>query len=197
MLDIKPLLLALLCLSCSSENKPVDPPAEQIPFESEEKTPEPPVELLRECSGEAWTLVSFNLQSGDSDLSRLIGDLSRLPKDVDVWAFQEVDPEWFEALVEAIESWTKQDYEGFISRSGNDDRLMFVYKADRFELELIEELDYINIKGRVRSPLHLGLVSRESNEIVSIVNNHLYRGSTQRATRPGSLTQWLGAPANG
>lgn len=196
MLDFRLLLIVLLCFSCGDGSfKPPSenlPPNEKIPpTQSTQPPSEDPIELFRECSGNTWKVASFNLQSGDSDLDQLIRDMISLGDDVDIWALQEVDPEWFEPLVSALESWSKQELEAFISKSGGDDRLMVVYKSEAFDLDLVEELDYINIKGRVRSPLHLSLSSRISEDTLSVVNNHLYRGSSQgRHDQARLLNAW-------
>lgn len=139
---------------------------------------------------EPLRLISWNVESGDADPEVLATFLSS-QEDIDIWALSEVQgQDWavrFEGAVEEEGS----DFAFEIGTTGGADRLLILYNKDRFESLGAEELDNINIGGRVRAPLVLHLRETATGTEFLIMVNHLYRSRAERRHEQSILlNQW-------
>ncbi|MFW7380728.1 MAG: endonuclease/exonuclease/phosphatase family protein [Oligoflexus sp.] len=142
------------------------------------------------CDGEI-RIGSFNLESGNADIDYLLNDIRKFGQGVDVWGFQEVASVWQEPIVKGLGRLNEAEYRGIMSLTGNENRLMIAYNAERLHLDAFDELDEININGRVRSPLVAMFTEIDSGLQFIFVNNHLYRGSeSSRHEQARRLNDW-------
>ena len=101
---------------------------------------------LAQDACEPLTVITWNLESGDSDIELLAAWIES--QAAHVWALQEVHADWFEMLDEV----TEPNSTGYLSDSGGGDRLAMFYDAERLELVERVDLDALNPGGRVRAP---------------------------------------------
>lgn len=118
-------------------------------------------------------VATWNVESGEADPD-IIAEQMTAYVDVDLWGLTEVenddDAELFELAAEVAR---EAEFERILSVSGNQDRLLILYNADRFELIDTDELDYMNPDNRVRSPLVALLQDRNSGQEFAFMVNHL------------------------
>lgn len=142
------------------------------------------------CFGQV-RVASFNLESGDADINYLINDMGKFGKDIDIWGFQEVNAKWFDTLIQGLSQLAGQEFRGIIGRSGGGDRLVIAYNATKLRLERYRELDWINIKNRVRAPLVATFAIKNTDMQFKFINNHLYRSSKDgRHEQARLLNDW-------
>jgi endonuclease/exonuclease/phosphatase family metal-dependent hydrolase len=134
---------------------------------------------------------SWNVESGDAD-PHVVGERLAEFAGVDLWGLSEVLNDSHAAILEAAaEAGEGANFARLISRSGNQDRLVILYNADRFERLGQDELEYINIGGTVRAPLLVDLRDRQSGQRFVFMVNHLNRGNAQRRhDQAALLNEW-------
>lgn len=119
------------------------------------------------------TVITWNVESGEADPAVIATQMTAFP-DVDLWGLTEVenadDAAVFEAGAEAARD---ADFEGILSESGNEDRLLLLYNAERFTLLDSEELNDLNPDGRVRSPLVVLLLDETTGTELGVIVAHL------------------------
>ncbi|APB32993.1 endonuclease/exonuclease/phosphatase family [Gloeomargarita lithophora Alchichica-D10] len=145
--------------------------------------------LLAACSpGEPssrLTVAAFNVESGSAD-PQVIAEKHIAPhrNQVDIWGFSEVESnDWMEKFRQAMRSGWGSDYRWLLGRSGGKDRLGIVYNARRLTYLRHEELEQINPKGSLRSPLVAEFRFRLTGQRFLFVVNHFYRGDEKNAGR--------------
>lgn len=142
------------------------------------------------------TVATWNVESGDADPEVIAERIAEFDG-VDIWGLTEVnapgnvatrDAEIYETAAEEGE---EHSFEGVLSESGGGDRLLILYDDKRFEYLGSEELDAMNIRGSVRSPMYAHLRDKESGEEFIFMVNHLYRSSDAgRHTQAQMLNTW-------
>ena len=146
---------------------------------------------LQLFSQEKLTVMGWNIESGGSHIdviaARVAGE-----SDVDIWGFSEVEGEKFvQALEAAAEDGEGADYASILGASGSGDRLLIVFDADRLTLLATEELEEINIGGRVRAPLIALFRDTAGGQVFYFMVNHLYRSrSNHRHRQSQMLKEW-------
>ncbi|MFW7381501.1 MAG: endonuclease/exonuclease/phosphatase family protein [Oligoflexus sp.] len=136
-------------------------------------------------------VASFNLESGGADIDYLLEDLKTFGRGVHIWGFQEVYSYWYEPIIEGLSQINGEAFQGVLGKSGGGDRLLIAYNPQILELESFEELEWINIQGRVRAPLVASLRIISSGERFKFVNNHLYRSrASDRHQQARLLNEW-------
>ena len=136
-------------------------------------------------------VMSFNLESGDSDIAFLANQIAEINEGTDVLAFQEVLPQWPEKIIAAVNSKRGGTYSYVLGRTGQGDRLLTVYNTNALYLKDSYEIDHINIGGKVRAPLVTVFSSTEDGKNFIVVNNHLYRSKNNiRHNQAKALNTW-------
>lgn len=148
-------------------------------------------------SGFAWNLnrgVGDRPDASLAEIERLVTTASQH----DVWAFSEVDPDWFAALDVALERATGQNVEGRLGQSGRLQRLALFWRADRLEAVEVNELGRVNVDGYGRAPLAALLRERDTGRETLWVAVHFRRANdevrAEEATILGDLLAQLGHP---
>lgn len=140
-------------------------------------------------------VITWNAESGDADADVLADQIASYA-DVDLWGFVEVesaaDADVFEL---AAEDGRGAEFGQVLSESGDEDRMLILYNAERFELLDTDELDYINPNGRVRSPLVALLLDNETEQMFAFMVNHLkartdYESRQLRHEQAQLLNEW-------
>ncbi len=136
-------------------------------------------------------VVGWNVESGDADTETIAGRIEDEEK-VDIWGLSEVasedDAERYE---EAAEDGENADYELILGTTGRDDRLAIIYNTERLEKISVDELHWINIRGRVRAPLVAKFRGKTTGKEFLFMVNHLFRGSASgRKTQSRLLNEW-------
>ncbi len=136
----------------------------------------------------SFTLVAWNLESGDSDDATLFRYVDERD-DAALWGFSELHPGSAPALERALGGRRL-----IVGSTGADDRLALAIDERVFALLGSEELHDINALGRVRAPLVARTRHRESGREILFVVNHLYRSrEAQRHWQAEALNRWARA----
>jgi hypothetical protein len=142
-------------------------------------------------SAQELRVGSFNLESGDAKLTYLTEQLREIGHSADIWGFQEVFDHWAIDVTDALAASSGVPYDFVLGTTGAGDRLLIAFNADRFQLRYYEELDDLNVKGRVRAPLVVALTDRHTNLDFLFMNNHLYRSRAEhRHWQAEGLNAW-------
>lgn len=135
-------------------------------------------------------VVGWNTESGDAD-PLVIAETLRAVEGVEVWGLSEVLPSWEVQLRAAAGEASGRDYESVLGTTGGGDRLMVLFDAERFDELGHFELHDINFERRVRSPLVVELLDRESGVSFLFMVNHLYRSqANRRLEQSRQLREW-------
>ncbi|WAS05260.1 endonuclease/exonuclease/phosphatase family protein [Gloeomargaritales cyanobacterium VI4D9] len=144
-------------------------------------------------SSSRLVVAGFNVESGSAD-ARVIAQKHIQPhrNQVDIWGFAEVESnDWMEKFRQAMQSGWGSDYRWLLGRSGGKDRLGVVYNARRLTYLRHEELDQINLRGRLRSPLVVEFRFEPTGQRFLFMVNHLRRGDEQTAQERHRQAQLL------
>lgn len=145
---------------------------------------------LAPARGETLSVVGFNVESGGAD-PQVVDDVIAAAEGVDVWGFSEVDDDgWAQLFEAAAEDGEGANFERILGSTGDRDRLLIVYDADRLTLLETFELSEINVGGHVRAPLvarfRIGTADAQGPEFLFMVN-HLYRSRAERRHQQAQL----------
>jgi endonuclease/exonuclease/phosphatase family metal-dependent hydrolase len=141
------------------------------------------------------TVITWNVESGEAAPDVIAAQMADLPN-VDLWGLTEVenadDALTFEAGAEAARD---ANFEGVLSESGNEDRLLLLYNAERFTLLDTEELNDLNPDGRVRSPLVVLLLDDQTGSELAVIVTHLksrndFESRQLRSDQAAGLNEW-------
>ncbi len=142
----------------------------------------------------ALRLLAWNLESGNSDPKINAAQLKEFA-DVDLFGLSEVDPAAFEIYLEAIESIDDRNFASVKGKTGDKDRLQFVYCTDRFEL--LEEKEPNELAGIVvntgghRSPLICLLKDKRTGQRFYTMLVHQARGNENfRNQQASAIREW-------
>lgn len=136
-------------------------------------------------------IASFNLESGDAQISYLVKDIEKLSKEVGIWGFQESQVNWPNVITDSLKDIWNDGAKSIIGTTGGTDRLVIVYNSNRYQLLDSYELKHINIGGRVRAPLVAKFLDLSNGIKFFFMNNHLYRSNNDRRHEQASLlNEW-------
>jgi hypothetical protein len=140
--------------------------------------------LCSAWAGLGWTqtlrVVGFNVESGGARPD-VVDDLIAAAQDVDLWGFSEVqDAIWATMFAQAAAEGETGTFAPILGTTGGGDRLLIVYRVDRFDLVRSFELTDINVGGNVRAPLVAQLRLKPAGPEFLFMVNHLYRSNTER-----------------
>jgi hypothetical protein len=140
--------------------------------------------LCSAWAGLGWTqtlrVVGFNVESGGA-CPDVVHDLIAAAQDVDLWGFSAVqDAIWATMFAQAAAEGETDTFAPMLGTTGGGDRLLIVYRVDRFDLVRSFELTDINIGGNVRAPLVAQLRLKPAGPEFLFMVNHLYRSHTDR-----------------
>lgn len=149
-----------------------------------------------ETAPEIVRMLAWNIESGGANPDTIARQLAELPR-YDIYALTEVRPLGFPAIKEALGA----DYDYLYSRSGNDDRLAFAIRRDRFEFldhyEFDAYGDYVINPGNYRSPFVFELKDRRSGQTFLVMLNHLARGRAEvRQQQAEGIREWARGQGN-
>lgn len=135
-------------------------------------------------------VISWNVESGGASppiFSRHFADMD----DIDFYGLSEVTASWENQLVQNISRDETITYASILGTTGGADRLQIIYNSDRYDLVSSDELNDININGRVRAPLIGTFKDKETNVEFIVMVNHLYRSNEGARHQQATLiNQW-------
>lgn len=142
-------------------------------------------------SGQTLTVVSWNVESGDSDNDTIRARMARF-QGVDLWGLSEVASPAAAGIFErGAEDGEGADFSRVVSATGGGDRLAIIFNARRFRLVRQQELTDIN-EGNHRAPLVAELEEISTRQRLLFMVNHLARGNnTLRHRQATKLNQWV------
>ncbi|HYG82846.1 MAG TPA: TIR domain-containing protein [Pyrinomonadaceae bacterium] len=145
----------------------------------------------RDISAQSLNVVSWNIESGDSDDRVISARMARF-QGIDLWGLSEVagadSADIFELGAEGGEG---ANFESIVGTTGGNDRLVIIYDADRFQKVSHEELHIINPEGRYRAPLVAHFRERPTGREFLFMVNHLNRSSQEvRHRQAKQLNGW-------
>lgn len=142
-------------------------------------------------SAQSLKVMSWNLESGDSDLAWLT-ERMRDFQGVDIWGLSEVqNTATANSLRLAAQHNENGTFRRWVGTTGGTDRLVVIYNNSRLELMGTEELEDINIEDKVRAPLVAEFRVRSNGRRFLFMVNHLYRGSAEgRHEQSRLLNEW-------
>lgn len=140
---------------------------------------------------EELTIIAWNVESGGADpqvLAQRIADFDGC----DIWGLSEVNDEsWVAQFEIAAEFEEEADFDAMTGTTGRSDRLVIIYDTTELDLLHWEELQNINIRGRVRAPLVAHFRYKPSGDEFLFVVNHLYRSNNEgRHEQARLLNEW-------
>lgn len=136
-------------------------------------------------------VISWNLESGGSNINSLIQRL-RTCDDINFYSLSEVLDQWETPLLQAVGTGESITYASILGTTGGAERLQIIFNASRYRLISSDELDDINIGGRVRATLRGRFEETSSGNQVIVIVNHLYRSNDERRhTQAARLNNWV------
>lgn len=136
------------------------------------------------------TVMTWNVESGDADAEIIAQRLAEFD-DVDLWGLSEVITEDADLFESAAEEGEDTDFTAIVGTTGGEDRLLVLYDSSRFEALDVQELDEMNFRGNVRSPLVVHFVDLATGQEFLFMVNHLWRGNeTGRYEQARLLNLW-------
>ncbi|MBX7254755.1 MAG: endonuclease/exonuclease/phosphatase [Candidatus Hydrogenedentes bacterium] len=144
------------------------------------------------------TVGSFNVESGGATLDKTAEALATVEKDeqCDLWGLCEVtDKSWAQQFEVAVEAASGHDFSYVLGTTGRTDLMAIVYRTDRLEpKDEAVELHYINPENKVRSPLVIPFLDKDTGATFYFMVNHLYRSNNNaRHTQASQLNEWTRA----
>lgn len=136
-------------------------------------------------------VVGWNVESGDSSPATIAQRIAN-EEAVDIWGLSEVpDADTARQYETAAEVGENADFQTIVGTTGDRDRLVVLYNANRLKRIAVEELHSMNIGGRVRAPLVVTFEGRTTGKRFLFMVNHLYRSrATRRHEQARKLNQW-------
>ena len=85
-------------------------------------------------------VVSFNLEARGANIHVLANQLEHLSreKDVDIWFFTDIQPEWTDELANAVAIGSEIEVDFIPRKGGRDNRFLIVYDKERFEVLAVD-----------------------------------------------------------
>ena len=136
-------------------------------------------------------LIGWNVESGGSDLATIRNEIASFD-DIDLWGLSEVPDQAAAILFEnGAEEGEDANFEAIIGTTGNSDRLVILYDADRFSLQDAFELSAIQLSSGLRAALVAQLREAATGLEFLFVVNHLARSNTSsRHQQARLLNAW-------
>ena len=136
-------------------------------------------------------VIGYNVESGGADPNTVATRIAEIDG-TDIWGFSEVQNQnWANIFEIAAEDGESADFKQILGNTGGGDRLLIIYKDDKFELLDSFELDDINIGGNVRAPLVAKFKEKSTGTEFFFMVNHLYRSrETRRHLQADLLNEW-------
>lgn len=145
---------------------------------------------LAQDDDDTLTVISWNVESGEADPAEIAAQIAEF-QEVDIWGLVEVDSNDARSFEASAEIGEGTDYLSILGSTGGDDRLVILYDGERFELIDTFELDEINIRGNVRSPLVAHFLDSFTEQEFLFMVNHLWRSNDRgRHEQARMLNQW-------
>lgn len=138
-------------------------------------------------------VISWNVESGGATLSTFSRHFEDMDE-IDFYGLSEVKADWESGILRNISADENINYRSILGTTGGADRLQIIYNADRYHLVDNDELDDINIQGRVRAPLIGIFEEKATNKRLIVMVNHLYRSNENaRHQQATLLNRWAAA----
>lgn len=136
-------------------------------------------------------VMSWNVESGGTNADTMAARIEAFDG-FDIWGLSEVRPSHRITLQAGAGRGEGAFFDGIMSETGNDDRLLIIYDTRRFELLGSEQLDEMNDPDLDhRSPLVGRFRDRDTNVEFLFMVNHLARGDAQlRRQQAEQLDAW-------
>ncbi len=141
-------------------------------------------------SAPSFVLVSWNIQSGQSDPDTIALQMA-LFDGVDIWVLQEVNAKETGYYRAGAEDGEDASFGMVMSSAGDGNHLLTLYDLSRFILMGSSELSDINTTGNARPAQVLHLMDIDTEAEFLVINNHLYSSKPdQRAIQARLLREW-------
>ncbi|MCH8029984.1 MAG: endonuclease/exonuclease/phosphatase family protein [Candidatus Dadabacteria bacterium] len=148
-------------------------------------------------SGEVYadntlTVMSWNVESGRADPT-VIAEQIKAFKGVDIWGISEVQNEkWAQMFEQAAEDSEGIDFKSILGTMGGTNRLLILYRSDRFDRVERRQLDYISLGNNwIRPPLIAHLRDTTTGKRFLFMVNHFMRWERMvRQIQSRLLNEW-------
>lgn len=157
---------------------------------NDEDGPVPTVDITAPEGENLINILAWNVESDGNDPKSIAEQIKGM-KGYHLFAFSEVRGKPSQEIYEEALKHHWENCETILSRTGRQDRLMYGFDADVFEVIEVEELNDLNIDGKYRAPHVLTIKHKPTDQVFKIVNNHLARGNARnRQKQADGLREW-------
>jgi endonuclease/exonuclease/phosphatase family metal-dependent hydrolase len=155
-----------------------------------ESQPIQPASPSATAAENAFTILSWNVESGGSDPAVIAAQLKEFGG-YDIVCLSEVSPETFDQYQRAV----GPQFKAINGKTGRDDSLQILFNEKRFQElqrgELARYRDIVINNDSHRSPLFVRLRDRVTNLEFIVMTNHLARGNAElRKQQAIGLREW-------